>query len=175
MRTRIIFHIVTSEYHSTFVLFDIEVPTPNSQDDKDPSMKRHELFLSYSLLHRSLFLVFDFRQLSCRNFHWFFHFFHHCCLCIWNFRCLRHRNEFVNKTVMIHTIHPFFSDVILVRFVSSSSQLLNSSFRRHQHHKHNPLCVSQHSSGFLHCSLSFFCKALLLASELPTFSERLSF
>ena len=28
--------------------------------------------------------------------------------------------------------------------------------------------------GVLHCSLSVLCKALLLASELPTFSERLS-
>ena len=28
--------------------------------------------------------------------------------------------------------------------------------------------------GFLHCSLLVFCKALLLASELPTFCERLS-
>ena len=85
------------------------------------------------------------------DFLWFFHFFHHCCLCIWNFRCLRHRNEFVNKTVMIHTIHPFFSDVILVRFVS---------FRRHQQHKHTPFCVSQCCVGFLHCSVSFFLQGL---------------
>ena len=44
----------------------------------------------------------------------------HCCLCICNFERLRHRNEFVNKTVMSYRIRPFCSDVILMRFVSSS-------------------------------------------------------
>ena len=35
------------------------------------------------------FLVSDFCQLSCCNFLQFFPFFYHCCLCIWNFHCLR--------------------------------------------------------------------------------------
>ena len=56
-------------------------------------------------------LVSDFRQLS---------FFYHYCLCIWNFHCLKHRNEFVKKTVMIRRIHPFFSDMILVMFLYCS-------------------------------------------------------
>ena len=34
--------------------FDTEVPAPNSQDDRDPSMTQNELFCPYSLLLRSL-------------------------------------------------------------------------------------------------------------------------
>ena len=90
------------------------------------------------------------------------------------FSLLRHQNEFVNKTVMIQRNHPFFTDMILVMFVFCSFWALVSCFRRHQQHKHTPFCVSQCCGGFLHCSSSVFCKALLLASELPTFSERLS-
>ena len=38
--------------------FDIEVPTPNSWDDRGPSMTRNELFFPYSLFPRSLFSCF---------------------------------------------------------------------------------------------------------------------
>ena len=66
------------------------------------------------------FLVPYFRQLPCRDFLQFFPFFLHCRLCIWNLQCLRHRNEFMHKTAMSHRTHSFCSDVILMRFVSSS-------------------------------------------------------
>ena len=64
--------------------------------------------------------VSDFRQLPCWNFLCGFPFFDHCCLCTWNFHCLKHRNEFVNKTVMMHRLHPFSNDTILVMFVCCS-------------------------------------------------------
>ena len=83
---------------------------------------RHPGFIDH------FFLTSDFRQLPCQDFLQFFPFFYHCCFCIWNFHCLRHRNEFVKKTVMIHRIHPFFSDMILMRFVSSSLQPWSRTF-----------------------------------------------
>ena len=49
-----------------------------------------------------------------------------------------------------------------------------SYIRRHRQYKRMWSCVSQNCGGFPHCSLWVFCKALLLASELPTFHERLS-
>ena len=51
---------------------------------------------------------------------------------------------------------------------------LVSCFGRHQQYKRILSCVSQYCGGSLHCSLSVFFKSLLLASELPTFYERLS-
>ena len=45
-------------------------------------------------------------------------------------------------------------------------------FFRHQQYKRISSCVSQCCGGLLHCFLSVFCKALLLASEFPTFYER---
>ena len=74
------------------------------------------------------FLVSDFRQLPCRYFLQFFTLFLHSFLCIWNFQRLRHRNEFVNKTVMSKRIYPFCSDVILMRFVSSSCLTWSHAF-----------------------------------------------
>ena len=65
-------------------------------------------------------LVSDFRQVPFRYLFKVFPFFVHCCLCIRNFYCLRHRNYFVNGTVVSHRIHPFGSDVILMRIVYSS-------------------------------------------------------
>ena len=47
-------------------------------------------------------------------------------------------------------------------------------FHRHQQHKRILSCVFQYCGGFHHCSLSVFCKGLLLASELPTFYAQLS-
>ena len=58
----------------------------------------------------------------------FFTFFLHGCLCIWIFHCLRHRNEFVNKTNMSYRIRLLCSDVILMSFcVPSSLGLVLSS------------------------------------------------
>ena len=75
------------------------------------------LFLASSI---TSFLFLTSVSCCCWNFLQFFQFLYHCCLCIWNFHCLRHRNELVNKTVMSHRTRSFRSDVILMRFVYSS-------------------------------------------------------
>ena len=77
------------------------------------------LFDLVSLLLRSLLSYFWLKSAAMSVFSPIFPFFYHCCLCIWNFHCSKHRNEFVNETVMNHRIHPFCSNVILMRFVSS--------------------------------------------------------
>ena len=84
-----------------------------------------------------------------------------------------HRNEFVNKTVISHRIHPSFSDMILMRFVSSSMDPWSRAFVGINNTSIFCLAFPNIAVGFHHCSLSVFCKALLLASELPTFHERL--
>ena len=55
-----------------------------------------------------------------RDFSQVFPILFHCCLCIWNFHSFRHRNELVTETVVSHRIHPFRSDVILMRDVFRS-------------------------------------------------------
>ena len=68
----------------------------------------------------NFFLVSDFRQLPCWIFLQFFSFFATAAFASGIFHCLRHRNEFVNKTVVNQRIHPFFSDMILEMFVCCS-------------------------------------------------------
>ena len=62
--------------------FDIEALTPNSWDDKDPSMTRNETFCPYSLLLRSplcfWLLSAAMPYFACSPL------FFHCRLCIWN-------------------------------------------------------------------------------------------
>ena len=66
-----------------------------------------------------LFLVSDFRQLPCQDF-LLFSPFSTATFASGIFECLRHRKKLVHKTVVSYRIHPFCSDVILMRFVSSS-------------------------------------------------------
>ena len=99
----------------------------------------------------------------------FFQLFFHCCLCIWNFHCLRHRNEFVHKTKMWENsslLQWCDLDEVFVQLLPA----LVSCVRRHHQHKRSLSCDSQYCGGSLHCSLSVFYKALLLASDIPTFS-----
>ena len=44
-----------------------------------------------------LMFISGFRQLPCWYFLLFSPFFFHCCLCIWYFHCLRHRNKLVHQ------------------------------------------------------------------------------
>ena len=53
IRSRIIFHNITSEYNSTFVLFGALSPIRHSLNDRCPSVKQNELLRPSSLLHRS--------------------------------------------------------------------------------------------------------------------------
>ena len=101
-------------------IYDILAPTLNSWNNKGPLMTRNELFCPYYLLHRSLLSCFWLSSAAVPEFSPVFPLFFHCCLCIWNFHCLRHRNEFVNETAVSHRIHPFRSDVTLMKDVYRS-------------------------------------------------------
>ena len=74
------------------------------------------------------------------------------------FQCLKHRNEFVQKTVMNYGIDPFCSNVILMRFVSSSFWPWSRAFVGINNTSVFLSYVSQYCGGFPHCSLSVFCK-----------------
>ena len=116
IRTRIIFYNVTSEYDPAFVLlilgFQLRIL---KMTDIHQCRKMNFTALIPCFLDHFTF-VSDFRQLACWNYLLFFLFFLHCCLCIWIFFCLRRKNECVNKIVTIQRIHPFFSDITLMRF-----------------------------------------------------------
>ena len=61
VRDRIVFHHVTSEYNSTFVLLKVLVPTPNSCDHREPSTTQNVLFCPHflaSAITSFLFLTF---------------------------------------------------------------------------------------------------------------------
>ena len=113
------FYNVTSEYEPAFALlilgFQLRIL---EMTEVHYRCKVYDSALIPCFLDRFLF-VSDFRQLPCWDFLQFFPFFLHCRLCILNLKCLRHRNEFVHKTVMSCRILPFRSDVILMRLVSS--------------------------------------------------------
>ena len=119
------------------------------------------------------FFVSDFCQLPCRDFLQFFPLFLRCCLCIWYFLmleasewiCAQDFHEFSNSSLL----QQCDLDEVCVQHLVA----LVSCIRRHRQHKRILSFVSQYCGGFLHCSSSVFCKALLLASELPTFYERL--
>ena len=122
-----------------------------------------------------LFLVSDFRQLPCQNCLEFFPSFLHCRPCIRFLKCLRHRNEFVHKTIMSYRIRPFCSNVILMRFVSSSFQPWSRAFVGIDNTSVFCLAFPNIAVGFFTALYRYFCKALLRASEFPTFSQRLEF
>ena len=80
------------------------------------------------LLHWSHLSCFWLLSAGMPEFSPFFTFSLHGCLCIWIFHCLRHRNEFLNKTNMSYRIRLLCSDVILMSFcVPSSLGLVLSS------------------------------------------------
>ena len=115
-----------------------------------------------------LFFVSDFRHLLCRYLVKFFPFFIHCNFRIWYFHCMRH-GKFVCKIEMTQWIRYISSNMIFMIFMKRSFRTLS---RR--------LVGFDNGSVFLSCT-SFqrcrspctsrveFCKALQLASELPTF------
>ena len=138
-------------------------------------MTQNELSALILCFFDHFFLVSDFSQLPCQDFLKCFSIFFHCCLCIWNFWML----EASEWTCVQDCIQLWNSSLLqwcdLDEVCVQLLLALVSCFRRHQQYKRILSCLSQYCDGFLHCSLSVFCKALLLASELPTFYERLSF
>ena len=136
-------------------------------------MTQNELFCPHSCFIDHFFLVPDFRLLPCQYFLLNFPFFLRCCLCIWYFSCLRHRNEFVHQTVMSCRIPPLCINVFLMRFVSRYFEHWSRAFVDINNTSVFSL-VFPNIAVFSHCSLTVFCMALVQASELPTFYERLS-
>ena len=99
---------------------EIVVPTANSWDDRDPLMTKNELFSPHSLLQRSPLFCFWLSSAAMPVFSGFFLFFFHCCLCIWHFHCLRHRNEFVHWNCSDLKNSPFSCNMIFMISVRSS-------------------------------------------------------
>ena len=116
-------------------------------------MTRSELFCPYSLLLRSPLLFLTFVSSHVGNFSCF-SFFYHCCFCIRNSHCLRHRNEFVNKIVMIQRIHPF--SVIWSWWCLCTAP--SWSRARHQQYKRILSCVFQYCGLLLHCFWRYFAR-----------------
>ena len=120
IRTRIIFHNVTSEYDPSFVLLILRFQLRILKMTNIHQWRKMNFSALIPCLFDHFFLVSDFGQLPCRNFLQFFPFFLRCCFCIRKFHCSRLRNELVNNTVVSHRNHPFCSDVILMRCVYRS-------------------------------------------------------
>ena len=136
-----ILHNVASEDDSN------EALTPNSLDDKDPSMTQSELFCPYSLLLRSP-LFSDFSQLPCQYFLKFFPFF----------GAFASGLFFASGIGINLTKLQWLNELIPFADMWSSWHLCWS-------------CASQYCGRFLRGNLLMFYKALLLASEFPTSYE----
>ena len=77
-------------------------------------MTQNELFCPYSLLHRSLLSCFSLLSAAMSVFSQVSPFFYHCCLCIWNFHGLRHRNKFVHKILVTQWIDASLCDAVFM-------------------------------------------------------------
>ena len=115
------------------------------------------------------FFVSDFRQLPRWSLFKFFPLFVHCCLRIWYFHCLRHRNEFVHKIAVVQWIHSSSCNMIFMPFMKSSFHTLARRFVGFNNAGAFCLTISRNATGFPVLFASGFCKALQLASELPAF------
>ena len=154
-------------------IFDTEVPAPNPWDERDPSTTQNEQYGPYPLLQRSL---------------------HYC---FWPSSAAMPEFSLVVLILLpLLSLHPGSSLLEASEWIceqdcndSENSSLFSvydigdvcvlllptlvSCVPRLQQHKHILSCVFQYCGGFHHFSLSVFCKALLLAPELPNFYERL--
>ena len=113
---------------------------------------------SFPCFINHLFLVSDCRQLQYRNFLQFFPLVYHCCLCIRNSHCLRHRNEFVNKIVTIQRIDPFCSDMILMMFVYCSFWPWSHAFVGINNTSEFCLAISNTAVGFSTALYRYFAR-----------------
>ena len=75
---------------------------------------------------------------------------------------------------MSYRIRPFCSDVILMRFVSNSFSPWSRAFVGINNTSVYCLAFPNSAVGFTTALYRYFGRALLVASELPTFFERLS-
>ena len=89
-------------------------------DDRDPLTTQATLLPSSLAEAITSFVFSDFRQLPCRYFLEFFPLFLHCCLCIWYFHCLRHKNKSVQEIGVTYGIHPLSCNMIFMTLVKRS-------------------------------------------------------
>ena len=102
--------------------YEFLAPTPNSWDDRGPSMTQNELFYLHSLLHRSPLSCFWLLSAAISVSSLIFPFFFCCSLCIRNFHRLRHRNKLVHQVLVTDWIYSFRCKMILVIPIRSSFQ-----------------------------------------------------
>ena len=108
IRSRIIFHIVTSEYNSSSIFlvlclqFGILQMTDVHQWGKMNFCALRPCFIDY------LLFTSDVRQVPRPNLFQFLPFFIHCCLCCGNLHGLRHRNKLVYQIIMLQWIVSLF-------------------------------------------------------------------
>ena len=131
IRSRIIFHNITSECNSTFVFL---VLCHNCAICKwhGPSVKRMNFCALRPCFIDHLFLASDFRQVPRRKFLQICPFFIHC----WNFHSLRHRNKFWTKlqrcSSFLFLQYGFHDDSAMISpirsLVNSSASKIHASF-----------------------------------------------
>ena len=119
----------------------IVAPTPNSLDDTSPFMKQSELYCYCSVLNLrppSCSWLFSRPMLELSQA---FPFPVHCCLCIRNHHCLKHRNKFMHKIVMRYWIVPFSLQCVLHESFSSLTLLLSRGFMCFSKKTESSLCI----------------------------------
>ena len=106
MRAGIIFHNVTSEYDSTFLLLKLRLQFRILEMTEVHWWRKMNFYTVVPCFSDHVFLDSDFCQLPCWYFLKFSHYFH-CCLCIRYFECLRHWNKLVHQVTMLSEFIPF--------------------------------------------------------------------
>ena len=137
-------------------------------------MTQNVLFCLLSLLPRSPLFCSDFRQLPCRCLFKFITFFIHRCLRIWYFHCLRHRNIFVHKIVVVQRTHSFPCNMIFMTFMKSSVHTLPRRFVGFNNACVFCLTFSETLQVSLYSSRRLLQGIALRASERPTFCAHFS-
>ena len=82
-------------------IFDVSSPIRHFSTDSCPSVRQNELLRPPSLLHRSLVSYFWLLSSSTPEFSPIFPFLVRRCFCCKYLHCLRHRNKFVYRIVML--------------------------------------------------------------------------
>ena len=82
--------------------------------DRDHQRREVHGFAFFPCFIDHLCLVSDFCPLPCSCFLEFFPFLVHCCLCIWNFHCERHRNKFAHQIVVTQWIHAISCNLVFM-------------------------------------------------------------
>ena len=155
IRAWIIFHKVTSEYDPAFVLLILRLQLQILKMTEIHQWRKMNFSALVPCFVNHFFLVSDLRQLPCRNVLQFFPILS---------PLLPLYREFLNawgigmnlwtRLLTSHRIHPFCSDVILTRFVSSSFWPWSRAFVGINNTSVFCLAFPIIAVAFLHCSSS---------------------